>query len=146
MCAMDTTDELARRIRERGLPEAVVSLALHGGAAVHPVLDLHADYIDLTGDDPTSAVLRAIGADDMLPLWMTGTTTTVFSRGDGTFELWNAEDESGPWERWSDFGGAVRCLLTDLWESEVDEAQRREVAELLVPREQIEAVLEPEER
>ncbi|MHC6176339.1 hypothetical protein [Glutamicibacter sp. X7] len=143
---MDTTDELARRIRERGLPEAVVSLALHGGAAVHPALDLHVDYIDLTGDDPTSAVLGATESEDMLPLWMTGATTTVFSRGDGSYELWNAEDESGPWERWSDFGGVVRSLLTDLWESEVDEAQRREVAELLVPKDQVDAVLEPEER
>ncbi|GAB3621045.1 hypothetical protein GCM10027417_23060 [Glutamicibacter endophyticus] len=143
---METTDELARRIRDRGLPEAVVSLALHGGAAVHPALELHADHIELTGDDPTSAVLNATGRQDMLPLWMTGATTTVFSRGDGTIELWSAEDETGPWERWSDFGAAVRALLTDLWEFEVDEAQRREVAEFLVPKEELDAVLEPEER
>ncbi|MBK0420327.1 hypothetical protein JD276_14940 [Leucobacter sp. CSA1] len=139
-------EALAQRIRTRALPEAVVTLALHGGAAVHPALDLHAEHIELTGEDPTSAVIAFTGREDLVPLWMSSATETVFSAGNGSFELWSAEDDAEPWERWPDFVGAVRYLLTDLWEFEVTDEQRREVAALLLPPDRIAAALVPEER
>ena len=139
-------EALAQRIRTRGLPEAVVTLALHGGAAVHPALESHAEHIELTGEDPTSAVIASTGREDLVPLWMSSATSIIFSAGDGSFELWSAEDGTGPWKRWPYFADAIRYLLTDLWEFEVPDEQRREVAALLLPPDRIAAALVPEER
>lgn len=139
-------DALAQRIRARGLPEAVVGLALNGGAAVHPALDIHVEHVELTGEDPSSAVIASTGREDLVPLWMPGATTTVFSAGDGGLELWSAEDDDRPWERWPDLAGAVRHLLTDLWEAEIPDEDRREIAVLLLPAGQVAEALVPEQR
>lgn len=141
-----SAETLEHSIRARQLPEAVVIIALRGGAAAHPALGDAAEYISLTDDDPTSAVIAISGRSDLVPLWMTSATTTVFSAADGTFVQWNAEDEDGPWEQWPDFASTVRFLLTDLYEGMVSDTELHEVASLLLPADQVAAALVPEER
>ena len=79
-----------------------------------------------------------------MPLWECG-TVAVFSAGDGSFLQWDAEADE-PWTLWSDFAGAVRDLLTDLWEDEADDSHRADVARLLLPEGDVAAALIPEER
>jgi hypothetical protein len=79
-----------------------------------------------------------------VPLWTCG-TVTVFSAGNGSFVQWDAEEDE-PWKTWPDFAGAVRDLLTDLWEDEVGDDDRAAIARLLLPEREIDAALIPEER
>lgn len=137
-------DDLAPRIRARGLPDSVVTIATRGGADLHPALGYRAESVEPWPDGPAWAVVAASGRADLVPLWTCG-TTTVFSATDGSFLEWDAE-ESEPWTVWPDFASAVRSLLTDLWEDEVDEAARAEAAHLLLPTEEADVALVPEER
>lgn len=135
-----TPDNLAERIRARGLPESVVVVAVDGGEALHPALDYRAESVWA----PSWEVVSSSGDADLVPLWTCG-TTTMFSRGDGSFAQWDAEVDA-PSSVYPDFAHAVRALLTDLYEDEVDDDERREIATLLVPASDIEFVLEPEPR
>lgn len=139
-----TDDNLAERIRTRGLPEAVATIATRGGAAVHPVLDYRAESVSMSPDGPAWSIVRSSGRDDLVPLWECG-TVTVFSAADGTFLQWDAEEDA-PWTTWPNFAGAVRDLLTDLWEDEADDQARAVIARLLLPEDQVEAALVPKER
>ena len=55
---------------------------------------------------------------------------------------WRCAGPAEPWERWHDF--TVRYVLTDLWEFEILDEQRREIA-LLLPADQVAVALVPEE-
>lgn len=46
---------------------------------------------------------------------------------------------------WPEFASAVRDLLTDLREDEADDQDRAVIARLLLPEDQVEAALAPEE-
>lgn len=69
----------------------------------------------------------------------------MFSLPDGTFSQWSA-DADEEWERWAGFSDAVRYLLTDLYEDEVGEEDREQVAVLLLPRSEVAEALIPEDR
>lgn len=135
-----TGEELAERIRARALPEAVVTIATRGGESVHPALGYRAELVW----SPSWSVIEHSARTDLVPLWACG-TTTVFSAGDGTFLEWDAEEDH-PWMTFPDFPAAVRSLLTDLYEDEVDDDDLRAVAELLLPADQVEDALRPEDR
>ncbi|MCR8945599.1 hypothetical protein NW249_26180 [Streptomyces sp. OUCMDZ-4982] len=137
-------DDLAQRIRARGLPDSVVMIATLGGARLHPALGYRAESVEPCPDSPAWAVVAASGPADLVPLWTCG-TVTVLSSADGSFLEWDAE-ENEPWTIWPDFADAVRSLLTDLWEDEADDAARAEIARLLLPAGLIAAALVPEER
>lgn len=139
-----TDDGLTERIRARGLPESVVAIATYGGAALHPALGYRAESVEPSPRGPAWAVVLMSGRAGLVPLWTCG-TTTVFSAADGTFLEWDAEEDE-PWTLWPEFAGVVRSLLTDLWEDEIDDADRAEVARLLLPAENVAAALVPEER
>lgn len=141
-----TAEALARRIRDRGLPEAVATIATRGGGAVHPALEFAAGSISLDGGGPSFSVIANSGRDDLVPLWTSSTTVTVFSAADGSFLEWSAEDDEEPWESWPDFASTVRYLLTDLYEHMVPDEHRRELAALLLPKEHVAAALVPEQR
>ena len=132
--------ELEAGIRARGLPEAVVALALHGGPTVHPALEYRAESVWA----PSWAVIEHSGRVDLLPLWSCG-TTTYYSAADGTFLEWNAEEDE-PWRTFATFAELVRSLLTDLYEDEVEEDDRRQIARLLLPRRLVRRALRPEDR
>lgn len=136
--------DLARRIRARGLPDSVVTIATRGGASLHPALGYRAGAVEPRPDGPAWAVVAASGRDDLVPLWTRG-TVTVLSAGDGTFLEWDAE-EGEPWTVWPDFACVVRSLMTDLWEDEADEQDRAEVARLLLPEGLVAEALVPQER
>ncbi|MBY0687918.1 hypothetical protein [Microbacterium marinilacus] len=140
----DPASELAERIRARRLPEAVVQIATRGGAAVHPALGYRAADVWERPDGPAWEIVAASGRQDLVPLWTCG-TVAVFSAADGSFLQWDAE-EDGPWAVWPDFAGAVRDLLTDLWEDDADDGDRAVIARLLLPEHEIAAALVPEER
>lgn len=145
-CMELTSKSLAERIRARGLPEAVAAIAVHGGESVHPSLWYRAQSIDLSEWSPASCIGRDHGDADWLPLWASGSATEiVFSLPDGTFCQWSA-DADEEWERWASFGDAVRYLLTDLYEDEVGEEDREQVAALLLPRSEVAAALKLEDR
>ncbi|WP_235737887.1 hypothetical protein [Nocardioides alcanivorans] len=141
-----TPESLRRRILERGLPEAAATIATQGGSAVHPALEFTAESISLTSDGPSISVIRHSGRTDLVPLWTSSATVTVFSAADGSFLEWSAEDDEQPWQSWPDFASAVRHLLTDLYENMVSDEHRHEVAALLLPEDQIAAAMVPEER
>ncbi|RRQ29228.1 hypothetical protein DK926_04930 [Rhodococcus sp. Eu-32] len=142
---MLSAEELTHRIRERGLPEPVVALAILGGAAVHPALEYEVDSIHLDGDGPSFSVIEQSGRGDLVPLWTLSATVTVFSASDGTFLEWSAEDEE-PWTIWPDFAAVVRHLLTNLYEASASEQHRQEIAALLLPERQAVGSLMPEQR
>lgn len=131
-----TPSDLAARIRERGLPEAVARIATEGGAAVHPVLEYRAESV--------WGPSRSVPESDLVPLWICG-TTTAFARPDGTFVEWDAEEDE-PARHFPGFTALVRALLTDLYEDEETDDARRAVATLLVPPEDVETALTPEPR
>lgn len=135
---------LRRQIRARGLPDGVATIATDGGVGLHPVLEYRAQAVSPSDDGPAWTVVTTAGKDGLVPLWTCG-TTTVFSAADGTFLRWDAA-ENEPWETWPDFAGAVRHLLTDLWEDEENDDARAEVAHLLLPGGGAAAALVPEER
>lgn len=141
---IETTEELAGRIAARGLPDSVVQIATRGGATLHPELDHHTRSVDLSPDGPAATVVREHGTEDWVPLWQDG-TTTVFSLPDGSFVQFSAEDDEA-WETWDDFAGAVRFVLTDMYEGEAQDEDREAVAALLLPPELRAQALEPEER
>ena len=132
--------ELADRIRERALPEVVVAMATEGGAAVHPALEFRAESVW----SPAWSVIEHSGRSDLVPLWGCGTTVAL-SAGDATFLEWDAEEER-PWRTFADFTELVRSLLTDLYEDEVDDRDRREIARMLLPRAKVRRALRPEQR
>ncbi|MCK8475860.1 hypothetical protein [Microbacterium aurugineum] len=141
---MNHDEDLVGRIRSRGLPDAVVTIATRGGTALHSALDYRAESVEVSPRGPAWAVIAASGRADLVPLWTCG-TVTVFSADDGSFLEWDAEEDE-PWTVWSDFAAVVRSLLTDLYEDEVSDAVRTEVARLLLPGDEVEAALTPEAR
>ncbi|MGW6374512.1 hypothetical protein ACWFRB_00430 [Rhodococcus sp. NPDC055112] len=134
-----TPEEHAARIRSLGLPEVVVRIALEGGETVHPVLQNRADSVWA----PAWSIVER--HPELVPLWSSG-TNAVLAATDGTVHWWSAEYPDKPLETYPDFAAAVRKLLTDLWELERDDDDRKAVAELLLPPGQVEAALEPVER
>ncbi|MFJ2619325.1 hypothetical protein [Glutamicibacter sp. NPDC087344] len=136
--------ELAERIRARGLPEAVIQMAIHGGAAVHQALWYRVESVSTSPAGPAWNIVATAEREDLVPLWECG-SVAVFSAGDGSFLQWDAEEDE-PWIRWPDFPHAVRDLLTDLWEDETMDVQRAEIARLLLPAGEVEAALIPLER
>lgn len=140
----DPAFELAQRIAARGLPDAVGRIATQGGAAAHPALEYRAQEVWTPPHGPAWQIVITSGRTDLLPLWTCG-TVTVFSAGDGSFVQWDAEADE-PWRIWPDFAGAARHLLTDLWEDEVDDGDRADIARLLVSEDEIDAALVPEDR
>ncbi|MGO2111290.1 MAG: hypothetical protein ACTH31_06720 [Pseudoclavibacter sp.] len=128
------------RLRERGLPDAIITIATKAGEAVHPELDFRAE----APWDATWSVVEAVNREDLLPVWACG-TTGVYSAGDGTFLSWNAE-EAQPWDIYADLTAAVRALLTDFFEDEATDDERREIADLLLPDDQVDLALQLEER
>jgi membrane protease YdiL (CAAX protease family) len=138
------SSELAERIRARQLPEAVAQIATRGGATVHPALWYRAEDVWQEPDGPAWQSIATSARRDLVPLWTCG-TVTVFSAGNGSFVQWDAEEDE-PWKTWPDFAGAVRDLLTDLWEDEVGDDDRAAIARLLLPEREIDAALIPEER
>lgn len=136
---------LAERILARGLPASVASIAVEGGARVHPALAYRAQAVSPSALGPAWTVVDALGTDaGLLPLWSCG-TTTVFSAPDTTFLAWDAEEDA-PFARWPDFAGAAQGLLADLWEDETSDDELEAVARLLLPDEQVAAVLTVLER
>ncbi|MEU3273043.1 hypothetical protein ABZ639_19555 [Saccharomonospora sp. NPDC006951] len=135
-----TAEELAERIRARALPEAVVTIATRGGESAHRALGYRAESVW----SPSWSVIEHSARTDLVPLWTCG-TTTVFSAEDGTFLEWDAEEDQ-PWRTFPEFPAAVRSLLTDLYEDEVDDDDLRAVAELLLPADQVDDALRPEDR
>jgi len=141
-----TSKNLTEQIHARGLPAAVAAIAAHGGESVHPALGYRAQSVDLSESSPARCLRRDHGDADWLPLWASGSDTEiVFSLPDGTFCQWSA-DADEEWERWANFGDVVRYLLTDLYEDEVSDEEREQVAALLLPRSEVAAALVPEER
>lgn len=138
------TSDLAERIRARGLPEAVARIATLGGAAVHPALEYRAEDVWQWPDGPAWEIVATSGREDLVPLWTCG-TETVFSAADGSFLQWDAEEDE-PWTVWPDFAGAVRDLLTNLWEYDADDEHRSEIARQLLPEDSVGLALTPEER
>ncbi|GAB2660486.1 hypothetical protein GCM10027068_45680 [Prescottella soli] len=134
-----TPEEHVARIRALGLPEAVVRIAVEGGATVHPVLQ---DLADSVWAPAWSIVERH---PDLVPLWSSG-TTSVLAAADGAVHRWSAEHSGEPLNSYPDFATAVRHLLTDLWELDKEDEDRQAVARLLLPPEQTEAALDPIER
>ncbi|WP_433611579.1 hypothetical protein [Prescottella agglutinans] len=132
-------EEHATRIRALGLPDAVVRIAVEGGATVHPVLRDLADSVWA----PAWSIVEV--RPDLVPLWSAG-TATVLAAPDGTVHRWSAECPGEPLDSYPDFASAVRHLLTDLWELDREDDDRRAVAHLLLPPEQVEAALDPIER
>jgi hypothetical protein len=132
--------ELATRIRARGLPESVVTIATAGGSALHRTLEYRAESVW----SPAWSVLEHSARADLVPLWMCG-TTAFLSAEDGTFLEWDAEEDH-PWRAFATFTDLVRSLLTDLYEDETDERSRRDIARLLVPRSEVRSALRPEDR
>lgn len=132
--------ELADRIRERALPDAVVVMATEGGAAAHQALEYRAESVW----SPAWSVIEHSGRSDLVPLWVCGTTVAL-SAGDGTFLEWDAEEDR-PWRTFADFAELVRSLLTDLYEDEADDRDRREIARMLLPRTKVRRALRPERR
>ena len=125
-----TPDALAERIRARGLSPTVERIALDGGGKVHPALEYLMEDVDLGPDSPAREIIRNHSRDDLVPLWQSG-TNVIFSTDDGGLLLWNAEVDE-PWDQWPDFVGAVRYVLTDLWEDERADEELVEVAALLL--------------
>ena len=132
--------ELSARIRARGLPESVVTIASAGGTALHRALEYRAESVW----SPAWSVIEHAGRADLVPLWVCG-TTAFLSAGDGTFLEWNAEEDH-PWRTFATFTDLVRSLLTDLYEDEVDERDRRAIARLLLRRGEVRSALRPEDR
>ncbi|WFR71743.1 hypothetical protein P9209_23775 [Prescottella defluvii] len=114
-------------------------IAVEGGATVHPVLQ---DLADSVWAPAWSIVERH---PDLVPLWSSG-TTSVLAAPDGTVQRWSAEYAGEPLSSYPDFATAVRVLLTDLWELDSEDDDRRTVAGFLLPPEQVEAALVPMER
>lgn len=141
---LTTPEDLAAAIASRGLPDAVARIATDGGAAVHPELEFRAEDVDLSPDGPAASIVGERGDEGWLPLWQSSTEIT-FSLPDGTFCLLSAESDEYR-EEWADFAGAVRYLLTDLYEDEVDEGDLAEIAALLLPEDQRAGALVREER
>jgi hypothetical protein len=127
----DRTGGLEKQIRARGLPEAVVTIAVRGGADAHPALWYRAYAVSPSDDGLARTVIAGSARTDLVPLW-TCETTTVFSAGDGSFLAWDAE-EHAPSTTWRDFTETVRSLLTDLWEDEATDDELTDVAHLLLP-------------
>lgn len=98
----------------------------------------------MSPDGPAWELVRASGRGDLVPLWTCG-TASVFSASDGSFLQWSAEEDE-PWTVWPDFVGAVRDLLTDLWEDEADDEDRAAIARLLLPEADVARALVPDER
>jgi predicted NAD/FAD-dependent oxidoreductase len=113
---------------------------------VHPALEYEVDSIHLDGSGPSFSVIEQSGRDDLVPLWTSSATVTVFSAGDGTFLEWSAEDDEEPWTIWPDFAAVVRYLLTDLYEANALEQHRVEIAALLLPEDKAAQALVPETR
>lgn len=118
----------------------MVTIATQGGEKVHPELEYRAASIW----SPSWSVIEISARTDLVPLWACE-TTTLFSAGDGTFLEWDAEEDQ-PSRTFPDFPAAVRSLLTDLYEDETDDADLRAIAELLLPPQQIQSALQPEDR
>ncbi|SOD62679.1 hypothetical protein SAMN06297387_10752 [Streptomyces zhaozhouensis] len=135
-----TVEDLAERVRARGLPEAVVTIATRGGEVVHPDLEYRAQAVG----GPSWSVIGHSARADLVPLWTCG-TTTLFSTGDGTFLEWDAEEDE-PSRTFPDFPATVRSLLTDLYEDELDDDALRTIGELLLAPHQVNAALRPEDR
>ncbi len=136
------TDALAARIRARGLPAAVATIALEGGAAVHPALRGHTDAVDARG----WAVANR--HPELVPLWTSGAVVTL-AAGDGSVSRWSPELPDEPLHAYADLAEAVRALLTDLWELDDDDTgagDRRAIAEALLRPDQVAAALVPVER
>jgi len=133
-------DELSARIRERALPEAVVVIATEGGTAAHQALEYRVESVW----SPAWSVIEHSGRSDLVPLWVCG-TTAFLSAEDGTFLEWDAEEDQ-PWRAFATFAALVRSLLTDLYEDEVDDRDRREIARMLLPRAKVRRALRPEPR
>lgn len=136
---LDAT-ELSERIRARKLPEAVATIATRGGPAVHPALEFRAESVWA----PSWSVIEESGRADLVPLWNCG-MTTYYSAADGTFVEWSAEADE-PWRVFTTFAELVRSLLTDLYEDEVDDDDRRRIARLLLPNRLVRYALRPENR
>jgi hypothetical protein len=126
------------------MPVSVVEIAIRGGAAVHPALGYRAESVSMSPDGPAWSIVRTSGGHDLVPLWTCG-TVTVFSAANGSFLQWDAEEDE-PWTVWPDFVGAVRDLLTDLWEDEAEDEDRAAIARLLLPEDDVSTALMPEER
>lgn len=138
---MITLNELGEQHRRLGLPPALTRLALEGGAAVHPALGFRVESV---WPSVWESIAALPGADDLVPLWGHG-TTMAFAGADGTFQIWSAE-AGERWDLYTDLPGLVRNLLTDLWEDEVSEVDRSEVAALLLPPADVAGALVPEDR
>lgn len=138
---MTSLTDLPLRHRAIGLSPVLTRLALEGGVAVHPALWFR---IESVWPSVWEAIATLPGAGGLVPIWGHGTAVTG-ARGDGSFEIWNAESEERQ-ERYADLAGLVRALLTDLYEDEVSDDARRQVAELLLPSGDVEAALVPEDR
>lgn len=134
------SSELAARISATGLPDSVARIAVDGGETVHPELFYRARQVG----NPSWAVIEGSGRDDLIPLWTCG-ITTVFRREDGTFVKWDAED-SAPTRAYPTFHSLIRSLLTDLYEDEVGDDDRRAIAEPLLPSENVDDALVIEQR
>ncbi|MFE4502394.1 hypothetical protein ACFRFQ_21295 [Rhodococcus sp. NPDC056743] len=134
-----TPQEHAASIRSLGLPEAVVRIALEGGESVHPVLKNHADSVWA----PAWSIVER--HPELVPLWSSG-TNAMLAATRGSVQWWSAEHPNAPLDTYPDFAAAIRELLTDLWEVDKDDDDRRTIAELLLPTEQVEAALKPIER
>lgn len=139
---MNRLDDLPERHRALGLPPVLTQLALEGGAAVHPALELRVESVWPSVWDAIAALPEA---SDLVPLWGLGTTMALASADGGTFEIWNAEAQER-WERYPDLVGLVRNLLTDLYEDEESDDDRRQIAELLLHGADVETALVPEDR
>jgi len=137
---MWSASELTARIRRRGLPTVLATIATRGGPSAHPGLEYRAEAVWA----PSWSVIEDSGRTDLIPLWCCG-TVTMFSAADGTFVSWDAE-EAQPYDTFPDFAAAIRSLLTDLYEDEVLEKDRRAIARLLLPMWRRRYALQPEER
>lgn len=141
-CMGETQENLAERIRARGLPEIVVRIALEGGEAVSPVLDYRARAV---WPEVAEAVMDQTD-EDLVPLWVCDTTHAF--AGEGRYLFWSPEADE-PWDVYDTFAGLVRTLLTDLYEDDDEDEQveeRERVAHLLLPPDQAAEALVPEER
>ncbi|MFT4279641.1 hypothetical protein [Microbacterium sp.] len=139
--APDST-ELADRIRVRGLPEAMVTIATKGGAVIHPALRGQADAVNARG---WSVARRH---PHWVPLWSSGAMVTMVGP-DGSLARWSVELSDESLRTYTDLADAVRNLLTDLWELDEDDTgadDRRSIAEALLPRDAVPGALTPIER
>ena len=117
-----------------------MTIATRGGAAAQHALEYRAESVW----SPAWSVIEHSGRSDLVPLWVCG-TTAVLSAEDGTFLEWDAEEDR-PWRAFADFSALVRSLLTDLYEDDVDERDRLEIARMLLPRMKVRRALRPEQR